>query len=151
MRMLIDHEKLLCMEETIVDKNGDYIKVIRSSDIIAYIEALERNKSLVVETKPIDKVSPAITGATSTNTITYKDNTNTKKPAKSKGVYAKANKLINDKTVSINDYRCKKCKCTKFTVNIVDKAHVGLYCAKCGKWYKWAGKDDKNKIKHIML
>lgn len=49
---------------------------------------------------------------------------------------------------------CKKCGSTEY--KIIDKpngtgiAH-GLYCAKCGFWHKWLGKDELRKYTINML
>ena len=48
----------------------------------------------------------------------------------------------------IKDYVCK-CGCDEFygMASYIDKkggmmVHNGLYCSKCGKWLKWASKDE---------
>lgn len=41
--------------------------------------------------------------------------------------------------MKISDY---KCKCGM---------HVGIYCNKCGKWLKWANKNERNLlIKRVL-
>lgn len=44
--------------------------------------------------------------------------------------------------MKIKDYKCT-CKYTDFTFWEKDKSHLGIYCSKCGKWYKWADKNEK--------
>lgn len=47
--------------------------------------------------------------------------------------------------MKIKDY---KCKCGNDGFFFMPKNHaeniVGIYCDKCGKWLKWADKDEKN-------
>ena len=46
---------------------------------------------------------------------------------------------------SITDFVCKKCGSTEYEIkdkpNGTGIAH-GLYCAKCGFWHKWLGKEE---------
>lgn len=48
----------------------------------------------------------------------------------------------------MTDFVCKKCGSTEYKIkdknNGTGIAH-GLYCAKCGFWHKWIGKDDLRK------
>lgn len=48
----------------------------------------------------------------------------------------------------MTDFVCKKCGSTEYEIkdknNGTGIAH-GLYCAKCGFWHKWIGKDDLRK------
>ena len=44
--------------------------------------------------------------------------------------------------MKIKDYKCK-CGCDDFF--FMNKGvQVGIYCTLCGKWYKWADKDEQN-------
>lgn len=44
--------------------------------------------------------------------------------------------------MNIKNYVCK-CGCTDFY--FIDKgANVGIYCKRCGKWLKWASRDERN-------
>ena len=45
--------------------------------------------------------------------------------------------------MKIKDYKCN-CQSTDFTFGEKNKSHLGIYCTKCGKWYKWADKNDRN-------
>ncbi len=46
--------------------------------------------------------------------------------------------------MKIKDYKCK-CGCNDFF--FADKGNQkGIYCTKCGKWLKWADKDEKNLV-----
>jgi hypothetical protein len=47
--------------------------------------------------------------------------------------------------MKIKDYKCK-CGCDDFF--FMNKGvQVGIYCTLCGKWYKWADKDERNLMK----
>ena len=41
--------------------------------------------------------------------------------------------------------RCKCCLTTE-TVLREKGPHVGAYCANCGRWLKWLGKNEKNLV-----
>lgn len=41
--------------------------------------------------------------------------------------------------------RCKYCLTTE-TVLREKGPHVGAYCANCGRWLKWLGKNEKNLV-----
>ena len=44
--------------------------------------------------------------------------------------------------MKIKDY---KCKCGHDDFFFADKGNQkGIYCSYCGKWFKWAGKDEQN-------
>lgn len=44
--------------------------------------------------------------------------------------------------MQIKDYRCK-CGCNDFF--FLDKCNQkGIYCTDCGRWFKWADKDEQN-------
>lgn len=44
--------------------------------------------------------------------------------------------------MQIKDYRCK-CGCNDFF--FIDKCNQkGIYCTDCGRWFKWADKDEQN-------
>ena len=45
--------------------------------------------------------------------------------------------------MKIKDYVCK-CGCNDFVIIPQKPATIGIYCTKCGKWLKWADKDEKN-------
>ena len=49
--------------------------------------------------------------------------------------------------MTINKYRCH-CGSSRFYVREV-KPHVGLYCERCGKFFKWLNKDEVNLVKHL--
>lgn len=44
--------------------------------------------------------------------------------------------------MKIKDYKCK-CGCVSFFVERKG-SQTGIYCSNCGKWLKWANKDDRN-------
>lgn len=46
--------------------------------------------------------------------------------------------------MKIKDYKCKKCGCDNFFFSAKGENAVGIYCDKCGAWFKWADKDEKN-------
>lgn len=46
--------------------------------------------------------------------------------------------------MKIKDYKCK-CGCTNFFMNSKGN-NVGIYCSRCGKWLKWANKDERNLL-----
>ncbi len=48
--------------------------------------------------------------------------------------------------MKIKDYVCK-CGHDNFVLIQQKPATVGIYCTKCGKWFKWADKDEKNLMK----
>ncbi len=40
-----------------------------------------------------------------------------------------------------------KCKCGSDELFPARKGnHVGIYCCRCGKWLKWANKDEQNLL-----
>lgn len=44
--------------------------------------------------------------------------------------------------MKIKDY---KCKCGNNDFFFIERGNIiGIYCSYCGKWLKWANKDDKN-------
>lgn len=46
--------------------------------------------------------------------------------------------------MKIKDY---KCKCGNNDFFFVERGNImGIYCSYCGKWFKWANKDDKNLV-----
>lgn len=46
--------------------------------------------------------------------------------------------------MKVKDY---KCKCGHNDFFFADKGNqIGIYCSYCGKWYKWAYKDEQNLI-----
>lgn len=52
----------------------------------------------------------------------------------------------------MSDFICKKCGSTEYEIkdkpNGTGVAH-GLYCAKCGFWHKWLGKEELRKMSII--
>lgn len=48
-------------------------------------------------------------------------------------------------TMKIKNYMCK-CGCDDFFF-IEKDTHIGIYCIKCGKWFKWASHDERNLMK----
>ena len=47
--------------------------------------------------------------------------------------------------MKIKEYKC--CKCGKEDFEFIPKPDtnvVGIYCANCGQWFKWADKNEKN-------
>lgn len=53
--------------------------------------------------------------------------------------------IANIQTASCTNFVCKKCGSTEYEIkdksNGTGIAH-GLYCAKCGFWHKWLGKEE---------
>lgn len=51
--------------------------------------------------------------------------------------------------MKIKDFKCRNCQRDdfKFMVNPSNRNVVGIYCSRCGKWFKWADKDEKNLMK----
>ena len=50
--------------------------------------------------------------------------------------------------MKIKEYKCKRCKHDDFIALTIKTSNVvGIYCRFCGKWLKWANKDEKNLIK----
>ncbi len=47
----------------------------------------------------------------------------------------------------INKYRCVCGNSTFFVKDV--PPHTGLYCDRCGKFFKWLNKDDKQFVKHL--
>jgi peptide subunit release factor 1 (eRF1) len=45
--------------------------------------------------------------------------------------------------MQIKDYKCK-CGNNNFFFAKKSESQVGIYCKKCGRWLKWADKDEKN-------
>ena len=49
---------------------------------------------------------------------------------------------MRGRKMKIKDYRCK---CGKDDFFFADKGNQkGIYCSYCGKWFKWADKDEQN-------
>ena len=46
--------------------------------------------------------------------------------------------------MKIKDYRCK-CGCDDLFFKAKGN-QTGIYCGRCGKWFKWADKDERNLI-----
>lgn len=51
--------------------------------------------------------------------------------------------------MKIKDYKCK-CGNDDFFF-VVKGDHKGIYCTNCGKWFKWADKNEKNLIMREMI
>lgn len=49
--------------------------------------------------------------------------------------------------MKIKDYKCKCGHDNFFFAN--EGKHVGIYCSNCGKWFKWANKNERN-LKNYM-
>jgi len=48
--------------------------------------------------------------------------------------------------MKIKNYRCR---CGNDDFFLADeKNQTGIYCTNCGKWFKWANKDEKNLMKN---
>lgn len=47
----------------------------------------------------------------------------------------------------IKDYKCK-CGCIDFMFHEAGN-QVGIYCNRCGKWLRWANKDERNLMNKI--
>lgn len=47
--------------------------------------------------------------------------------------------------MKIKNYKCK-CGSEEFFYT-VENNHYGLYCSSCGKWLKWANKEEKRICK----
>lgn len=45
--------------------------------------------------------------------------------------------------MKIKKYRCKSCGSQDFFL-ANNPVHIGIYCNECGKWFKWANKDELN-------
>ena len=52
--------------------------------------------------------------------------------------------------MTIKDY---KCKCGHDDFFFADKGNqIGIYCSYCGKWLKWADKDEQNlRMKQVSM
>lgn len=46
--------------------------------------------------------------------------------------------------MKIKDYKCAKCGKDDFFFQRTSYNAKGIYCSYCGRWLKWAGKDEKN-------
>lgn len=46
-------------------------------------------------------------------------------------------------------FKCKKCGSEKYKLTEKGTA-TGLYCADCGFWHKWVGKDELRKYKGLL-
>lgn len=45
--------------------------------------------------------------------------------------------------MKIKDYKCK-CGSNDFFMSSLKGKPTGIYCSRCGKWLKWADKDERN-------
>lgn len=50
----------------------------------------------------------------------------------------------------IKKYRCKRCGSQDFFL-AEDAMHVGIYCNECGRWLKWANRDERNLFLKLHL
>ena len=48
--------------------------------------------------------------------------------------------------MKIKDYKCPECKSDDFFF-LEAGPHIGIYCKTCGRFLKWADKNEKNLIK----
>ena len=46
--------------------------------------------------------------------------------------------------MKIKNYKCTGCGKKDFFFHEKDKAHMGIYCRWCGKYYKWADRNERN-------
>ena len=51
--------------------------------------------------------------------------------------------------MKIKEFKCRSCGHNdfQFMVNPSNRNVIGIYCSRCGKWFKWADKDEKNLMK----
>lgn len=51
--------------------------------------------------------------------------------------------------MKVKNFRCVNCKHNdfKFKANQNNPNVIGIYCAYCGKWFKWADKNEKNLMR----
>lgn len=49
-------------------------------------------------------------------------------------------RIVKDKE---SFYQCKKCDSSDFWF-MKKGEHLGIYCINCGRWLKWADKDEQN-------
>ena len=51
--------------------------------------------------------------------------------------------------MKIKEFKCRGCQHDDFKAMANPNNHnvIGIYCSRCGKWFKWADKDEKNLIK----
>lgn len=49
--------------------------------------------------------------------------------------------------MKIKDYKCK-CGCDDFAFVYVSST-LGIYCTYCGRWLKWANKEEKRLCKNL--
>lgn len=51
--------------------------------------------------------------------------------------------------MKIKEFKCRNCQHTdfKFMTNPSNRNMIGIYCSRCGRWFKWADKDEKNLMK----
>lgn len=49
----------------------------------------------------------------------------------------------------VKDFICRNCKHNdfKFRANPSNRNIIGIYCSYCGRWFKWADKDEKNLMR----
>ena len=46
--------------------------------------------------------------------------------------------------MKIRNYRCTNCGCKEFFLGEPKGNNTPIYCKGCGKWLKWADKNEKN-------
>lgn len=46
--------------------------------------------------------------------------------------------------MKIKDYKCAKCGRDDFFFQKTLRNITGIYCVYCGRWYKWADKNERN-------
>lgn len=49
------------------------------------------------------------------------------------------------------EYKCSKCNNSKLFFTEKKNIHKGLYCAECGAFIKWLGKNEYRLLKHESL
>lgn len=52
--------------------------------------------------------------------------------------------------MKIKSYRCKSCGSQDFFL-AEGTMHTGIYCDICGRWLKWANKDERNHFLKLHL
>lgn len=50
--------------------------------------------------------------------------------------------------MKIKDFKCINCGSEDFKSRVNPHNHniLGIYCSHCGRWFKWANKNEKNLI-----
>lgn len=55
--------------------------------------------------------------------------------------------------MKIKEFKCRNCQHDdfQFTPNARNRNVVGIYCSRCGEWFKWADKNEKNLMRMSAL